>query len=298
MSAENAAYDPPYRGALHNSIDQRSTSLRRMPAPAGWEEGSVEAISVKSVAVKSERKYSLFTKCVAEFLGDLTFVFIGTMQGYGRGTVDGTVHAALAHGFAIFILVTTLGHISGGHFNPAVTWSVVASGRQNPLELPFYWASQLFGGFCGSMLACAILSYDEMVQVQAGATLLFEGDPSNLDNSAWWQGLLSETVVTFFLCHTILMTAVDTDKNLLAPLAIGFTLSIDILATGAITGASMNPARSFGPNVAASILINKGDQADHLWSRHYIYWAGPLVGASIAAAIYRIFEARTDRFVR
>ncbi|CAJ0582324.1 unnamed protein product, partial [Mesorhabditis spiculigera] len=258
--------DPPYAGAYQGSIDQRSTTMRRI-APTAWEETSVEEISIKSLPKRQPREYSLLTKCVAEFLGDLTFVFVGTMQGFNRGTMDGTVHASLAHGFTIFIMVATLGHISGGHFNPAVTWSV------------------------------AILTYDEAVTVQMGATLLLEGT-DNLDNNYWWQGLIAETVVTFFLCHTILNTAVDTSDNTLAALAIGFTLSIDILAVGSITGASMNPARSFGPNVAASIILNKADQARHLWTYHYIYWAGPLLGASITAAIYRLFEARVDRLVK
>lgn len=105
-------------------------------------------------------------------------------------------------------------------------------------HLPFYVASQLFGGFCGALLTAAILTKGQLTECEAGATLL-----SN--ESQWWQGLIAETVVTFFLVHTILITAADTDtvsmrtrndemylfQVSLAPLAIGLTLSIDILST-------------------------------------------------------------------
>ncbi|PAV57397.1 hypothetical protein WR25_12257 isoform D [Diploscapter pachys] len=228
--------------------------------------------------VTRTKEYSLITKCIAEFLGDFTFVFIGTMQAYvPNKSNDDITHAALAHGFTIFIIVASLGHISGGHFNPAITWAVTAANRMPYWHLPFYFISQLLGGFCGALMSAvlqrhirkppavniseivksiemmgtafsnlqfelnhtaieAILSSSQLTGTYAGATLLSP-------NNAWWEGLLSEALATYFLCHTVLMTAVDTDSNVLAPLAIGLTLSIDIFSTGAITGASMNPAR-------------------------------------------------------
>uniref|UniRef100_A0A1I7UN58 Aquaporin n=1 Tax=Caenorhabditis tropicalis TaxID=1561998 RepID=A0A1I7UN58_9PELO len=233
-----------------------------------------------------KKEYSLLTKCVAEFIGDLTFVYVGTMQAHA--SPDSILHAAFAHGFTIFILVTAFGHISGGHFNPAVSWAIAGAGKMPIWHLPFYVASQLLGGFCGALLTASILTQTQLSDCGAGATLLTEG-------SQWWQGLIAETIVTFFLVHTILISAVDTDTVTLAPLAIGLTLSIDILSTGSITGASMNPARSLGPSIVGSIFATQ--PASFYWNYHYIYWAGPLLGSTIALCIYKLFESREERIV-
>ncbi|RCN27536.1 channel protein, MIP family [Ancylostoma caninum] len=227
-----------------------------------------------------------------------TVFFSGTMQAVVVTTssnesivADNIVHAALAHGFTIFILVAALGHISGGHFNPAVTWAVAASGKMPIYHVPFYWFSQLLGGFCGALYSALIMTQKQLDSSHAGATLL---NPEN----KWWEGMMSEAVVTYFLCHTILLTAADTNTNILAPLAIGLTLSIDILSTGSITGASMNPARSLGPNIVGQIFLDSNSIPAHFWSYHYIYWAGPFMGATVAVVIYRVFEARQDRLLR
>lgn len=87
------------------------------------------------------------------------------------------------------------------------------------------------------------------------------------------------------LTQTVLNAAVDTDSNMLAPLAIGFTLTLDIFAAGSISGASMNPARSLGPSVAGSIFFDS--QTSMLWDYQWVYWAGPLLGATISAGFYR-----------
>ncbi|CAO4380556.1 unnamed protein product [Caenorhabditis nigoni] len=248
------------------------------------------AITHQKTSFSSSRKkeYSLLTKCVAEFLGDLTFVYVGTMQAHLFPFADGILHAAFAHGLTIFILATAFGHISGGHFNPAVSWAVAGAGKMPIWHLPFYVVSQLFGGFCGAMLTASILTQTQLSACSAGATLVTDG-------TQWWQGLIAETVVTFFLVHTILITAADTDTVTLAPLAIGLTLSIDILSTGSITGASMNPARSLGPSIVGTIFATQ--HTSYYWTYHYIYWAGPLLGSTIALCVYKLFEAREDRIV-
>ncbi|KHJ80023.1 transporter, major intrinsic protein family protein [Oesophagostomum dentatum] len=179
---------------------------------------------------------------------------------------------------------------SGGHFNPAVTWAIALAGKMPPWQVPLYWFSQLLGGFCGALYSVLIMTQKQIDGSYCGATLL------NPDNK-WWEGLLSEAVVTFFLCHTILLTAADTSSNLLAPLAIGLTLSIDILSTGSITGASMNPARSLGPNIVGQIFLDSYAIPKNFWNYHYIYWAGPFAGATVATIIYRLFEARENRLV-
>ncbi|CAI2354629.1 unnamed protein product [Caenorhabditis sp. 36 PRJEB53466] len=249
-----------------------------------WGQGETH----KSSFITRKKDYSLLTKCIAEFLGDLTFVYVGTMQAHLFPNADGILHAAFAHGFTIFILVTAFGHISGGHFNPAVSWAIAGAGKMPIWHLPFYVLSQLLGGFCGALLTASVLSSSQLQSIAAGATLLSDG-------TQWWQGLIGETVVTFFLVHTILISAADTDTVTLAPLAIGLTLSIDILSTGSITGASMNPARSLGPSIVGSIFDSANGSS--YWTYHYIYWAGPLLGSTIALCVYKLFESREERIV-
>ncbi|CAI4223260.1 unnamed protein product [Auanema sp. JU1783] len=318
MSTRPTGLQPPY--FTNEGLDFRSR----------W--GAVpksDSVSLAS-ASPAPKNYTLLTKCIAEFIGDFTFVFVGTMQAFvTQGAADNILHAALAHGLTIFILVASLGHISGGHFNPVVSWAVAINRKMPYYHFPFYMMSQLLGGICGAFMTAvlnnhshdedrttikvdykfsesnghivgelndvinrtikAVMTKGEFQSSLGGATLLNEGNQ-------WWQGFLSETVVSYFLVHTILLTAVDTDKNVLAPLAIGMTLTIDILATGKITGASMNPARSLGPNIVSSIFLDT-KPAD-LWKHHYIYWAGPFLGSTIAALWFRLFESREERYIK
>uniref|UniRef100_A0A914CXT7 Aquaporin-8 n=1 Tax=Acrobeloides nanus TaxID=290746 RepID=A0A914CXT7_9BILA len=229
-----------------------------------------------------EKPYTIISKVAAEFVGDLIFVFVGCMSGL-RAAPDNVIHGAFAHGLTIFALVTSLGHISGGHFNPAVTLSIALSNKMPIWHLPLYWVGQLTGGFCGALLCRAITLKDEYDTFDGGATYLHLGDD-------WYQGLISEAMLTFILTQTVLLTAVDTDKNVLAPLAIGMCLTLDIFAAGSITGASMNPARSLGPCVVMSIFAYKN--TSYIWKTHYIYWAGPFIGASVSAFLYRTIFGR------
>jgi glycerol uptake facilitator-like aquaporin len=99
------------------------------------------------------------------------------------------------------------------------------------------------------------------------------------------KGIFIEFIVTFVLVTVILMVALDTkSKTGLAPILIGFTLAVNILAVGAYTGGSVNPARSLGPAIFS-----------HQWANHYVYWIGPLVGAIVAGFLYRTVWAHYDR---
>ncbi|GMT11092.1 hypothetical protein PFISCL1PPCAC_2389, partial [Pristionchus fissidentatus] len=242
---------------------------------------------VAIIEAKKERSYSLITKCFAEFLGDLIFVFTGSMQGYINTNMDSILHAAFAHGIAIFVLVTSLGHISGGHFNPAVSLGGTLTGHLPLHHLPLYVVSQLLGGICGSLMTYAVLTKEEFTAILGGATLLTQ------ETTTWYEGLISESMVTFMLVHTVLNAAMGSGDKPLAPLAIGFTLTIDIIATGRLTGASMNPARSLGPNLIGWAFMDTIPFG--WWEYHYIYWAGPIIGACIASAVYWVFERREKR---
>ncbi|KAF8382577.1 hypothetical protein PRIPAC_71719 [Pristionchus pacificus] len=239
---------------------------------------------------KKAYEHSLFNKCFIEFLGDLIFVFAGTMQGYINNSMDAILHAAFLHGLAIFMLKTALGHIGGGHFNPAVSLGGALGGHLPLLHLPLYVGSQLLGGICGSLLTYAVLSKEEFTAILAGATLL------ETDTNTWYQGIISESMISFMLVHTSLNATMGSADKVLGHLAAGMTVTIGIIAAGRITGASMNPARSFGPNLIGWIFIDEVPEG--WWEYHYIYWVGPGIGACIAAAIYWLFERTEKRVVR
>ncbi|CCF23336.1 Aquaporin [Caenorhabditis elegans] len=240
--------------------------------------------------VEDEKDYTIYSKCAAEFIAVLLFVYIGSMQAAGVFLHDGVLHAAFAHGVAIFVLAATFGGVSGAHINPAVTFGIALVGRISPIHAVCYVVSQLLGSVFGALLVRISLPYKMYNVISAGATLCGKG-------YNWQEGLTAEIVTTYILVQTVLLCAVDTDKNRLAPLAIGFSLIIEILAAGAISGASMNPARSFGPNIMGQVFL----KPEHLdaqymyWNYHWIYYIGPIIGAFIAAGVYRMFFARDYR---
>ncbi|KAK2982995.1 hypothetical protein RJ640_012870, partial [Escallonia rubra] len=191
---------------------------------------------------------------LAEFIATLLFVFagVGSAISYNTLTSDaaldppGLVAVAIAHAFALFVGVAMAANISGGHLNPAVTFGLAIQGNITILTGFFYWIAQLLG----SIVACFLLKY-----VTGG-----------------------KIVITFALVYTVYATAADPKKGslgIIAPIAIGFIVGANILAAGAFSGGSMNPARSFGPAVVS------GD-----FSENWIYWVGPLIGGGLAGLVY------------
>ena len=216
---------------------------------------------------------------VAEFVGTFTLIFIGGGAGaVATFTSPGTyniVAIALANGLAIGIMVTNLGHISGGHFNPAITAGFLATRRIGlPLAVA-YWIVQLLGGVVGG-LGIRFLVHKPAVL----------GAVPTIHTVTVGRGLVLEMVMTFFLVWAVFATAVDPRGafKAVAGLAIGLTISIDVLFGGPLTGAAMNPARAFGPEVAANT-----------WTNAWVYWVGPIVGALVAALVYEhLYLRRLD----
>ncbi|HZP56638.1 MAG TPA: MIP family channel protein [Dehalococcoidia bacterium] len=214
---------------------------------------------------------------IAEFLGPFALVFIGagailtaTSQGFSNG---GTLVAvALAHGLAIGLMVAGAGHISGGHYNPAVTFGLWLGGKIGTLKAIGYVIVQLAGAVVAALLLRYI--YPEAVR---NATHLGVPAIAYADNNAIIvgraRGFTIEVILTFFLMYVIYGTAVDErGAHAIAALAIGLTITMDIFMGGPLTGAAMNPSRHFGPALV---------QND--WKDTWVYWAGPLVGAGLAA---------------
>ena len=211
---------------------------------------------------------------VSEFVGTFALVFIGggaiIMSKLPDSNI-GLVEIALAHGIILAVMVSATMRISG-HFNPAVTLGFVVTRRIEAMMAGLYIVAQLLGAIAAAYALRATMPPTAFEAARAG------GQAVSIDISAA-QAITLEAIATFFLVFVIFGTAVDKKAPRIGGLAIGLTIAADILAIGPLTGASMNPARSFGPAFASQI-----------WEGQLIYWIGPIVGAVIAAILYdRLF---------
>jgi MIP family channel proteins len=216
-------------------------------------------------------------KLLAEFIGTFALIFIGAGAGavIGDGAgLPGVAAIAFAHGLTVMAFAFAYGSVSGGHFNPAVTVGVLAAGAMTAGEAIGYIVSQLIGGVAGALLLRIVLG--------GAATGL--GMPALAHNLALgvttltvapWAGFVIEAVLGFFLVTVVLSTAVAGRAGNLAPLAIGVTLTLNIIMGGALTGAAFNPARALGPMVAT------GNFSDA-----WLYLTAPIVGAIVAAILH------------
>ncbi|HEY3543554.1 MAG TPA: aquaporin [Gaiellaceae bacterium] len=216
---------------------------------------------------------SFLRRGVAEFVGTFTLIFIGG----GAGIVSGNdiVAVALANGLAIGIMVSNLGHISGGHFNPAITLAFAATRRITGALTAVYIASQLLGAIIAAAILRGLFKHDPFLAAVPHAGGFGAG-----------KGFVLEIVLTFFLVWAVWATAVDPGGafKAIAGLAIGLTITMDVFLGGPLTGAAMNPARAFGPELIGNF-----------WGEGWIYWLGPIIGALIAAFVYDGLYLRPPR---
>jgi MIP family channel proteins len=207
---------------------------------------------------------------LAEFIGTFALVFAGCGAIMVNAKTDGAlgqVGIAITFGLVIMAMIYAVGHISGAHFNPAVSFAFALT-RHFPWTRVFaYWAAQL----AGALTAAAILRGSLGDIASVGATL-----PSGSDGQAF----LWELVLTFFLMFVIMAVATDTRAvGEAAAIAIGGTVGLDSMFGGPITGASMNPARSLGPGLISGDLTA-------IW----VYLLAPLVAAVAAAFTYQLIR--------
>jgi aquaporin TIP len=221
--------------------------------------------------------------CVAEAIGAFTLVFIGVLAISGvhvAGLPDGMANLAsigLAHGLAIAVMVAALGAISGGHFNPAVTFGFVLTGRMGLLTGLMYWWAQLAGAALAGLLIAWLF----------GPGPVGAATPELGKDVGFTAGVVLEAVTTFFLVVVVFGTAVDVRAPKgIYPLAIGLTVALDIMAIGPLTGAAMNPARAFGPALASG----------H-WHNHLVFWVGPLLGGAAAGLVQHFFLMKAAQSV-
>jgi len=222
---------------------------------------------------------------LAEFIGTFFLCFAGiaailsNTPAVGGGA--GLVGIALAHGLALSIAVNAFGGVSGAHFNPAVTFGMMVTRRIGVNAGAIYVVSQLAGATVAALVCHAAFPAAAIAQANLGIPLPAAGVSAGTI-------FLLEFVMTFLLVTAIFGTAVDPRGQAvkIGGFGIGLTVAFDILAGGPITGASMNPARSFGP-----ALVQR------YWQWHGLYWLAPLCGAVVAALVYEhlILEPKKSR---
>jgi MIP family channel proteins len=231
----------------------------------------------KTVTVFRQNLFS--PDAIAEGIGTFVLVFAGT----GAVMVNPISGGAITHlgvsfvfGAVVAALIYTLGHISGAHFNPAVTLAFWSSGFFPRKKVLAYIVAQSLGAIAASGLLRLSLGF----VAQLGATLPLNGN--------WLQSFVLETILTFILMFVILGSGLDRRAPIgFAGLAIGLTVGLEAAFMGPITGASMNPVRSLGPALVGGI-----------WQDHWLYWVAPILGAQLAVFVYRYLSNNFQDVVR
>jgi aquaporin Z len=229
---------------------------------------------------------------VAELAGTFLFFFVGIgavasldrlggLSSLASGGIDpaaGLVVVALAHGIVLAVLVSALGAISGGHFNPAVTFGVWLTGKIDWHRAGAYVIAQLIGALLAAWAVRLVFP------VGVSQTL---GTPALGSGIEPLAGILVEAILTVILVTAVIGTAVDLRGPKIGGLAIGFAVAADILMGGPLTGAAMNPARWFGPAAVTG-----------MWNDWFVWIIGPLLGATTVALAYRYLFAEEASLLR
>lgn len=220
-----------------------------------------------------------FRATLAELVGTFTLTFIGAGAGaLAGGNGAGIVGVALAHGVVLMTIVYAFGAVSGAHVNPAVTLAAVLAGRADWAKAVGYWVAQ----FAGAAIAAFLLAWfiggsHEATGLGATVGSLTPYAGQTAAGASALKVIALEAILTGLLVISIYGTAMTGRNGNAVGIAIGFTLTSDILMGGALTGASMNPARTFGPALAT------GHLGDYFW----MYLVGPCLGAVLAVFLCR-----------
>ena len=246
----------------------------------------------------------LLKRCLAELIGTMILVFIGCGSvvmmlllaagttplspiGIGIGALGGMgdwFGISAAFGLAVVVVIYALGTVSGAHINPAVSVALCAIRKFPVKDMICYVIAQCIGAFVGAALLFLIIGPASLSVGGLGATAPFPG-------IALWQALLAEIIGTFVLMLVIMGVAVDRKAPAgFAGIAIGAAVTAVILAIGNISGGSINPARTFGPDLMGLIISG----SDALWTTFPIYVIGPIFGAVLAAFFYVFVAGRPE----
>jgi glycerol uptake facilitator protein len=229
-------------------------------------------------------EHSLPQRAVSEALGTALLVLVGpgsvvaTLALAGKSTpaITGAdlLGIAFAFGLIITALVYALGKVSGCHINPAVTFALAATKRFPWREVPSYWAAQVVGAVLGALGIWALFGH-------TGIDLGMGQTSFNQDATTWASAIFAEGIGTFMLMYAILGIVDSRSPGDFAGLIIGGVVVAIIMVVGPVTGASLNPARAFGPELVAND-----------WKNWWVWYVGPLAGAVIAAVMYELLYLR------
>ncbi|KAH3764255.1 aquaporin 1 [Pelomyxa schiedti] len=212
----------------------------------------------------------LWRPCVAEFIGTLLLVFVGCGSVTSESRSLGGIQVCMTFASTLAALIMTFDTVSGGHFNPAVTFAFALLRKTKVIRAICYLFCQCLGAIAGAALV--YLTVPDAMNSYLGA---------NVCTIEGWKAYILETLCTGMFVFVILMMALHPtkpdNKRLLLPLAVWCVIISMIFFIGPLTGCSLNPARSLGPAIVANY-----------WDYQYIYWAGPLSGSIVAAALYFI----------
>ncbi len=217
---------------------------------------------------------TLTQRAIAELFGTFAFVFVGAGAVVASAYISGSASIALllialANGIGLAVAVSATMSISGGFLNPAVTIGALVAKKIKAAEALVYILFEVIGA-----VLAAIIIFLAMPQVSSAAASL--GAPSLGAQTSVMQGIMLEAVGTFFLVLVVFGTAIDKKGPRLGGMAIGLTVTVGALAMGPFSGAMFNPARAAGPELVAQSFAN--------W---YVWWIGPIVGAILAAVLYK-----------
>jgi aquaporin Z len=232
-------------------------------------------------------------KLTAEAVGTGVLVFFGAgvatlMFGFhfaGGSTAAGVVATALAFGLVLLALVYAIGPVSGGHLNPAVTLGALLSGRIKAVEAGAYWIAQFVGGILGALLLWAVVARSPLYNRSTTGLGANGWGAASLVHISMWGAFLVEIILTAVFVYVILTVTGKDRSSATAGLVIGLTLTVIHLVGIALTGTSVNPARSLGP-----ALIVGGSALSQVW----LFIVAPLIGAVVAAGLDRLLNQKAE----
>ncbi|MFG0283110.1 MAG: aquaporin [Phycisphaerales bacterium JB039] len=238
------------------------------------------------MATVRQRIRRIAPRLAAEFLGTFGFVLFGCASivvssagAYAGADSASLVAIALAHGLMLAVAVTGAVYISGAQLNPAISIALMALGRQTAVKAGMYVVTQLFAAACAAGMLILLLGADGANNPQRG-TAMGATVGSLTEAGRFWPVFGFEFLLSFALMYVYLATVVDRRAPRLGGLCMGGFVAVAILSAGPLTGASMNPARTFGPALYGH------------WDMHWVYWVAPVWGAAMAAGVYRLLGQR------
>ncbi|GAA2197866.1 hypothetical protein GCM10009849_08390 [Sinomonas flava] len=238
-------------------------------------------------AAKAPAEYGAVAKLVAEAFGTFLLIFGALGVALFGNPSAAPLPTSLAFGLSVAVGIAAVGHISGGHFNPAVTVGLAVAGRTNWRLVPGYIAAQLVGGALGSLVLWVLVrTLPNLTNVSTIFTQLSNGVDDHSPNAfPLAAGLLAEVTASAVFVAIVLFATSRRAAKGMAPWAIGFGLAILIQALAPITNASLNPARS-----TATVIFADASAIGQLW----IFWAAPILGAALTGLIFRGFGSSED----